>query len=127
MTHKQFRMFKKLMLLFTDYPTWTKDKRGIYNCAMKYIMSGTHEFFRSDIRIHGSPIGVYYIENKDHKRRGTLMKYRGKKIVVMCVGQGGNYVGHYVVATVEPENKKKSKEKKNYAEMHQRYSRCIKR
>ena len=101
MTEKELKTVTSLLRLFEDYPTWTKTKRGILNRVIYYMESGTHEYFTSNRGIHGGYVGDYYIEPKNHTRRGTLEKYRGKKVMVMCVEHGSYNVRHYVVATIE--------------------------
>ena len=101
MTDKDLKNVTRLMALFNDFATWTKDKRNIINLVYGYLQSGTHEYFTSNGCIHGAYVGNYYIEQKDHMRRGTLKKYRGRKIIVMCVGRGCYHVRHYIVAVIE--------------------------
>ena len=90
-----------MMRLFEDYATWTKTKRGILNRVLHYIESGPHEYFTSHCYIHGSYVGNFYLEPKNHNRRGTLKKYRGKKVMVMCVQHGSYNVRYYVVAVIK--------------------------
>ena len=101
MTEKNLKTVISLMGLFGDFPTWTKDKRSILKLVYNYLESGTHEYFTSHCSLHGSYVGDYYIERANHQRRGTLKKYRGKKVIVMFVGHGSMNVRHYIVATVD--------------------------
>ena len=89
------------MHLFYDFQTWTKDKRNIINLVYKYLESGTFEYFTSNSGVHGAYVGGYYICPKDHCRRGTLKKYRGSMIIVMCVGHGSYHVRQYIVAVID--------------------------
>ncbi len=93
------------MGLFEDYPTWTKTKRGILKRVLHYMESGTHEYFSSNRGIHGDYVGDCYIEPKNHNRKGTLKKYRGKKLMVMCVRHGSYNVRYYIVAVIEGRKK----------------------
>jgi hypothetical protein len=97
MTEKELEKVTSMLRLFEDYPTWTKVKRSIFNCVIQYIESGTHEYFTSS----GGNVGTYYIETKDHNRRGFLKKYRGKKLMVMTVQHGSWNVCYDVVAVIE--------------------------
>jgi hypothetical protein len=101
MTEKELETVNSLMGLFEDFPTWTKAKRGILNRVLHYMKSGRHEFFSSNRASHCAYVGDYYIEPKDHNRRGTLKKYRGKKVMVMCVEHGSYNVRYYIVAVIE--------------------------
>jgi hypothetical protein len=101
MTEKELKTVTSLLGLFEDFPTWTKAKRGILNRVLHYLESGRHEFFTSNRCIHGGYVGDYYIEPKNHNRKGTLKKYRGKKVMVMCVEHGSYNVRYYIVAVIE--------------------------
>jgi hypothetical protein len=101
MTENQLKKVISLMGLFEDYPSWTKTKRGILKHVLHYMESGTHEYFTSNRRIHGGYVGDCYIEPKNHNRNGTLKKYRGKKLMVMCVAHGSYNVRYYIVAVIE--------------------------
>jgi hypothetical protein len=102
MTYNEYDKVISLLGLFSDYPTWTKDKRTILNLVYQYIHSGTHEYFTSNCCTQWiSNVGDHYTEKPEHMRRGTLKKYRGKKVFVMCVCHGSYNVRRYVVATVE--------------------------
>jgi hypothetical protein len=101
MTEKELSKVTSMMRLFEDYPTWNQTKRGIMKRVLQYLESGTHEYFTSNSGIHGGYVGDYYIEPKNHNRRGTLKKYRGKKLIVMCVHHGSYHVRYYVVSVIE--------------------------
>ena len=102
MKNKDLKKVILLMHLFYDFQTWTKDKRNIINLVFKYMQSGTHEYFTSNVNLHHCRyVGSYYIEQKDHARRGTLKKYRGRKLIVMCVGHVAYHDRHYLVAVIE--------------------------
>jgi hypothetical protein len=103
MTNMELKKVIRLVNLLSDFPTWTKDKRNILKLIYKYLESGTHEYFRSHCWVHGANmVSEYYINEANHLRKGTLLKYRGKKIIVMCVGHGSYLNREYLVATIEP-------------------------
>jgi hypothetical protein len=101
MTEEELKTVTSMMGLFGDYPTWTKAKRGILKRVLHYMKSGRHEYFTSNRATHGGYVGDYYVEPREHKRRGTLKKYRGKKVIVMCVGHGSYNVREYIVAVIK--------------------------
>lgn len=102
MKKKDLKTVMLLIDLFDDFRTWTKDKHNINKLIIKYLESGTYEYFTSTPRWHhGGFVGHYYIEEKNHCRNGTLKKYRGQKVMVYCVGHYGNYDKHYLIAVIE--------------------------
>ena len=101
MTNKDLVKVIQLLGLFSDLETWTKDKHNIIELVLNYMHSGIYEYFTSNCSIQGCYVGNWYIEQKDHVRRGTLKKYRGSKIIVMCVGHGSYNVREYIVAVIE--------------------------
>lgn len=101
MTRKDFSKIKKLMLEFDKIKTWKKSKHDILKNVLRIMELGPHEYFKSDYRIHGEYVGYYYLESKNHKRRGTLEKYRGKKIMILCYKRGSLSIRYYIVAVIE--------------------------
>ena len=101
MRSEDFKKLKSLMDEFSKHQTWTTEKKKILMHVYWYIESGTHEYFFSRCQSHVAYVGEYYLEEENHKRRGTLKKYRGKKVLVMCVGHGSYHVRKFVVATIE--------------------------
>ena len=102
MTNIEFSKVESMLRLFKEYKTWTKIKRDILKQVVKYAESGTHEYFTSNCWTQKLAYnGDYYTENKNHNRRGTLKKYRGKKVFVMCVGHGSYFTRGYIIAVIE--------------------------
>ncbi len=102
MTNNEFSKVESMLRLFKEYKTWSRAKRGLLNQVVKYVESGTHEYFASNCWTQKlAYVGEYYTENENHQRRGTLEKYRGKKVFVMCIGHGSYYTRGYVVAVIE--------------------------
>lgn len=100
MTNKNFKKAIQLMNSFSEINTWTSKKHEILENVIKIMESGVYEYFTSDYRIHGEFVGSYYLE-KNHTRRGTLKKYRGKEIMVLCCKRVGMAPRLYIVATIE--------------------------
>lgn len=101
MTNKDYRKVLKLLNIFKKIETWTKVKTGVFEEVKAIMRSGEHLDFRSNAKIHGSYVGTYYTEKETHQRRGNLLKFRGKRIMVICVRGGSRYIRHYLVATIE--------------------------
>jgi hypothetical protein len=101
MTENEFQTCIQLLRLFADFPTWTRHKHNTLKRVTDYMQSGVHEYFTSNCTTQGlSMVGEYYTEASDHQRRGTLMKYRGTKVMVLCVGHGSYMNREYLAATI---------------------------
>jgi hypothetical protein len=83
---------------FSIIKTWTAQKYLLLNELIHILTSGKHEYFCSNYKIHGKYVGSFYIEENDHKRNGTLKKYRGKKLIVFCYKRGIGQNRHYIVS-----------------------------
>jgi len=45
--------------------------------------------------------GLFYLNDKTHKRRGTLQKFRGNNIMVLCNKSGLGQSRSYIVCTID--------------------------
>lgn len=101
MTLKENKKVLKLLETFKAIKTWNKEKKSVFEQVLASMRSGQHLDFSSNARIHGAYVGGFYTEKADHIRRGNLMQFRGKKIMVLCVGSGSWNIRHYLVAVIQ--------------------------
>lgn len=101
MKNNQFKQVISILHDMRLIKTWTKEKTRMLNKAISVMQSGDHEYFTSNYRIHGNYVGLYYLNDKSHKRRGYLKKYRGCNIMVMCVKRGKMQMRTYIVSVVK--------------------------
>jgi len=101
MTNKQYKKVINLVNSLRKIKTWTTEKNSILVEIMNIMTSGPHERFTSHYRIHGKYVGLFYLNKKTHQRRGTLQKFRGKNIMVLCCKRGIGQSRFYIVSTIE--------------------------
>ena len=101
MTNQQYKKVINLLQTFRELKTWTSEKKILLCNVVEIMSSGPHEIFTSHSRIHGKYVGLFYLNDKTHKRRGTLKKFRGKNIMVLCNKSGLGQSRSYIVSTIE--------------------------
>lgn len=101
MTNQQYKKVIKLLQTFRELKSWTSEKYNILRNVVDIMTSGPHEKFISHSRIHGKYVGLFYLNDKTHKRRGTLQKFRGNNIMVLCNKSGLGQSRSYIVSTIE--------------------------
>lgn len=87
-------------LTISKIHSWTAQKRNLFNQVIAIMKSGHYEYFTSKPIYHCDNMGSYYIEQKNHRRRGTLKKYRSFQVLVVCCGRGNWNTRKFLVATV---------------------------
>lgn len=79
----------QLMKSMHEIPTWTKDKRTMFNQLIELLEKNEHIFFRGHPdKYHLSVIGSSCFYNVPLNRRGHLSVYRGKLVRLVCVASG---------------------------------------
>lgn len=101
MTSQQYKKVINLLKDFRKIRSWTSQKNIILSTVVDIMSSGPHEIFTSHSRIHGKYVGLFYLNDKTHKRRGTLQKFRGNNIMVLCNKSGLGQSRSYIVSTIE--------------------------
>ena len=101
MTNQQYKKVINLLKTFREIRTWTSEKNNILRNVVDIMTSGPHEVFNSHSRIHGKYVGLFYLNDKTHKRRGTLQKFRGNNIMVLCNKSGLGQSRSYIVSTID--------------------------
>ncbi len=101
MTEQQYKKVVKLVRALRKIQTWTNEKNCILREIVAIMTSGPHERFTSHYRIHGKYVGLFYINDKNHQRRGTLHKFRGENIMVLCYKRGIGQNRFYIVSTID--------------------------
>jgi len=105
MTQKEFQKVLSLIRKHRKIPTWNLEKRRLIEEITTLLCGGEHEFFISHYAIHGQYVGLYTLNDDSHKRKGHLMKYRGKNIFIFCCGREKGQLRKYLVSTIEGEVK----------------------
>ena len=101
MTYPQYKKVINLLKTFREIRTWTSEKNNILRNVVDIMTSGPHEKFTSHSRIHGKYVGLFYMNDKTHTRRGTLQKFRGNNIMVLCNKSGLGQSRSYIVSTID--------------------------
>jgi hypothetical protein len=101
MTERQYKKVIKLVASLRKIKTWTAEKKSILAEIVDIMSSGVHDRFTSHYRIHGKYVGLFYLNNNTHQRRGALQKYRGKSIMVLCYKRGIGQSRFYIVSTID--------------------------
>jgi hypothetical protein len=101
MTSQQYKKVINLLKDFRKIRSWTSQKNNILCTVVDIMSSGPHEIFTSHSRIHGKYVGLFYLNDKTHKRRGTLQKFRGNNIMVLCNKSGLGQSRSYIVCTID--------------------------
>ena len=101
MTNQQYKKVIKLLKKFRQIKTWTSEKNNILLNVVDIMTSGPHEIFTSHSRIHGKYVGLFYLNDNTHKRRGTLQKFRGDNIMVLCNKSCLGQSRSYIVSTID--------------------------
>lgn len=100
MTIQEYNKAIRLLKDLNSIKTWTARKHLLFKEVIKIMKSGTHEYFTSKPQYHCEYIGSYYTENKSHKRRGTLFKYRGHRLLVVCCSRGTWNTRGFLIAII---------------------------
>jgi hypothetical protein len=101
MTNQQYKKVLHLLKTCREIKTWTSEKNNILLKVLTIMTSGPHEIFTSHSRIHGKYVGLFYLNDNAHKRRGTLQKFRGNNIMVLCNKSGLGQSRTYIVSTID--------------------------
>lgn len=97
---EEYKIAIKILKEIANINTWTARKHKLLKQVIEIMETGRHEYFTSKPIYHCEYIGNYYTENKFHKRKGTLIKYRGYQLLIICVRRGSWNTREFLVATV---------------------------
>lgn len=100
MTTQEYYKAIRLLRELNSIKTWTARKHLLLKQVINIMQSGTHEYFTSKPKFHCENIGNYYTENKSHKRRGTLFKYRGHRLLIVCCMRGSWNMRGFLIAII---------------------------